>query len=114
MTPQICQQEIIQARTFGRLRNGLLAKLSYFKKDPICLGANFKSSLILVGNKAINKGGMRMENEPIKHRVLDLIGDLMLAGGDIQGKITASSTAHRLNHQLLKKMFLEKALIVKK
>jgi UDP-3-O-acyl-N-acetylglucosamine deacetylase len=38
---------------------------------------------------------------------LDLVGDLMLSGGHIQGKITASSTAHRLNHGLLRAMFAE-------
>jgi UDP-3-O-[3-hydroxymyristoyl] N-acetylglucosamine deacetylase len=107
MNPALFKQEAAKARTFGRLKNGLLAQLTRFNKDPICLGANTKSAVVIVGDKAINKGGLRMPDEYILHRVLDLVGDLMLSGGHIQGKITASSTAHRLNHGLLRAMFAE-------
>lgn len=106
MTPEIFKQEMSSARTFGRLKNGLLAKLTRFKKDPICLGANMKTALVIDSkDNILNKDGLRMENEIIYHRVLDLVGDLMLANGHIQGKITAKSSAHRLNHGLLKKLF---------
>ena len=105
ITPLLFKQEMASARTFGRLKNGLLAQLTRFRKDPICLGANTKSAVVIVGDKAINKGGLRMPDELIRHRVLDLVGDLMLSGGHIHGKITASSTAHRLNHGLLKAIF---------
>jgi len=94
------------ARTFGRLKNGLLAKLTRFQKDPICLGANMKTALVIDSkDNILNKDGLRMENEIIYHRVLDLVGDLMLANGHIQGKITATSSAHRLNQRLLDKLF---------
>lgn len=105
VTPELFRDEIAEARTFGRLKNGLLAQLTRFNKDPICLGANTNSALVIVGDKVLNKGGLRMPDEYIRHRVLDLVGDLMLSGGHIQGKITASSTAHRLNHLLLKDLF---------
>ncbi|CAA6805063.1 MAG: UDP-3-O-[3-hydroxymyristoyl] N-acetylglucosamine deacetylase (EC [uncultured Thiotrichaceae bacterium] len=105
VTPASFTQECSQARTFGRLKSGLLAQLTRFQKDSICLGANQKSAVVIVGNKAINKGGLRMPDEYIRHRVLDLVGDLMLAGGHLQGKITAVSPAHRLNHQLLTELF---------
>lgn len=107
MSPQIFRDEMAGARTFGRLRNGFLAKLTRFKKDPICLGANTRSALVIVGDKVINRGGLRMPDEYVRHRVLDLMGDLMLAGCHFQGKITAESTAHRLNHQLLQQIFSE-------
>lgn len=106
ITPQIFKQEMSSARTFGRFKNGLLAQLTRFNKDPICLGANMKTALVLDSQKAIlNEGGLRMENEIIYHRVLDLVGDLMLSNGHFQGKITAFSTAHRLNHGLIEKIF---------
>ncbi|MEE9303139.1 MAG: UDP-3-O-acyl-N-acetylglucosamine deacetylase [Thiotrichaceae bacterium] len=108
VTPELFKQEMAAARTFGRLKNGLLAQLSRFQKDPICLGANTKSAVVIVGDKAINKGGLRMPDEYIRHRVLDLVGDLMLSGGHIHGKITAFSTAHRLNHELLRGIFENK------
>ncbi len=105
ITPELFKDELASARTFGRLKNGLLAQMTRFNKDPICLGANTQSAVVIVGDKVLNKGGLRMPEEFIKHRVLDLVGDLMLSGGHIQGKITASSTAHRLNHALLSDIF---------
>jgi len=111
VTPEIFKNEMSSARTFGRLKNGLLAKLTRFQKDPICLGANMKTALVIDNkNNILNKDGLRMQNEIIYHRVLDLIGDLMLANGHVIGKITAKSSAHRLNHGLLKKLFTEKAV----
>ena len=105
VTPELFKREMAAARTFGRLKNGLLAQLTRFNKDPICLGANTKSAVVIVGDKAINRGGLRMSDEYIRHRVLDLVGDLMLSGGHVHGKITTSSTAHRLNHALLRQIF---------
>lgn len=105
ITPELFSQEISPARTFGRLKNGLLAQLSRFSKDPVCLGANTKSALVVVrGDKVLNKGGLRMPDEYVRHRLLDLVGDLMLSGGHIQGKITAFSPAHRMTHGLLRKI----------
>ena len=105
ITPEIFLEQISAARTFGRLKNGLLAQLTRFSKDPICLGANTSSAVVVVrGDKVLNKGGLRMPDEYVRHRLLDLIGDLMLSGGHVQVKITALSPAHRLTHELLSKL----------
>jgi UDP-3-O-[3-hydroxymyristoyl] N-acetylglucosamine deacetylase len=110
VTPKLFVDEIGSARTFGRLKNGLLAQLTRFNKDPICLGANTKSAVVLLkGKKVLNKEGLRMPDEYVRHRMLDLVGDLMLSGGHIQGKITAHSPAHRLTHELLGKIFEQQA-----
>ncbi len=110
VTPSLFAEDISAARTFGRLKNGLLAQLTRFSKDPVCLGANTKSAVVVVrGNKVLNKGGLRMPDEYVRHRMLDLVGDLMLSGGHIQGKITAQSPAHRLTHALLGKIFEQQA-----
>jgi len=104
--PSTIKQQIIPARTFGRLKNGIMAKIgTRFMRDPICLGANTKTALVIVGDKVINKGGLRMPDEFIRHRILDAMGDMMLAGAHIKGKITGNSTAHRLNHMLLHTLF---------
>jgi UDP-3-O-[3-hydroxymyristoyl] N-acetylglucosamine deacetylase len=58
ITPELFKQEIAAARTFGGLKNGLLAQLTRFQKDPICLGASTKTAVVIVGDKAINKGGL--------------------------------------------------------
>ena len=111
INPEIFKSEMSSARTFGRLKNGLLAKLTFLQKDPVCLGANMKTALVIDSkDNILNKDGLRMQNEIIYHRVLDLVGDLMLANGHIQGKITAKSSAHRLNHGLLKELFTQNAI----
>jgi UDP-3-O-[3-hydroxymyristoyl] N-acetylglucosamine deacetylase len=109
LTPSIFKEQMIAARTFGRLHNGLLAKLfSVFSKTPVCLGANLHNCLVLLGSNVLNKGGLRMPDEFIRHRVLDLMGDLMLAQAPLLGKITGFSTAHRLNQQLLAQLLSDK------
>ena len=110
ITPKLFSEKIGSARTFGRLKNGLLAQMTRFSKDPICLGANTNSAIVITrGNQVLNKGGLRMPDEYVRHRLLDLVGDLMLSGGHIQGKITAHSPAHRMTHELLRQIFTEKA-----
>lgn len=105
LTPEIFLEHISGARTFGRLKNGLLAQFTRFSKDPICLGANTRSAVVVVrGDKVLNKGGLRMPDEYVRHRLLDLVGDLMLSGGHVHGKITALSPAHRLTHELLREI----------
>jgi len=114
MTPEVFSDEFISARTFGRLKNGLLAQLTRFSKDPICLGANTSSAVVVVkGDQVLNKGGLRMSDEYVRHRLLDLVGDLMLSGGHIQGKITAFSPAHRMTHEMLYKIFMNNAFTIK-
>lgn len=110
VTPELFSRDFSPARTFGRLKNGLLAQLTRFSRDPVCLGANTSSAVVVVkGDKVLNRGGLRMQDEYVRHRMLDLIGDLMLSGGHIQGKITAHSPAHRMTHALLEKIFEEEA-----
>ncbi|MGT2485286.1 UDP-3-O-acyl-N-acetylglucosamine deacetylase [Methylobacterium oryzae CBMB20] len=46
-------------------------------------------------------GGMRVPGEPVRHRILDLVGDLALAGHPVEGRIAAFHTGHELNHALV-------------
>lgn len=110
MSPEIFRREIMGARSFGRWRNGLLAKLfSPFMKEPVYRGAGPDCALVILGDKVINKEGLRYPDEFVRHRVLDIIGDLRLAGADIIGRVTANSTAHHLNHGLLRALFADNA-----
>lgn len=106
MTPDIFKEQMISARTFGKLRNGILAKLfSRFSRMPVGLGANLNNCVILWGGRVLNKEGLRLPDEFIRHRVLDLIGDMMLSQGSFLGRIEGVSTSHHFNQQLLKKLF---------
>jgi len=102
LSPEIFRRRIASARTFGRLQNGILAKcLTFFRRDPLCLGANLNTTLVIHKGQIVNNGGLRMPDELVCHKVLDLMGDLMLGGCPLIGKITGFSTAHRLNRALL-------------
>ena len=108
VTPQVIVQELAYARTFGRLMPGLVAKAaSYFRKVPVGLGAHPGSVILLWGKHGITQGGLRAPDEYVRHRVIDLIGDMCLAGHPLQAKVTTHSTAHRLNHRLLDKVFAD-------
>ena len=106
MNRDVFTKEIAPARTFGKLSHGVAAKVStFFWKDPICLGAGPDSAVVIFRGRVINRGGLRFRDEFVRHRVLDLAGDMMLAGADIVGRISAFATTHRLNAMLLAALF---------
>jgi UDP-3-O-[3-hydroxymyristoyl] N-acetylglucosamine deacetylase len=102
-------QDIVSARTFGSLRDGLLAKcFTWFLRDPICQGANRNNAIVIFLGQVISPGGLRYADEFSRHRVLDVIGDLMLAGGDFRAKFTCFSPVHRLLRKVLEAIFADR------
>jgi UDP-3-O-[3-hydroxymyristoyl] N-acetylglucosamine deacetylase len=105
MNRKIFREEISKARSFGRLRLGLLAKLfTRFHRDPLCQGANLSSVVAVARGRVLNPGGLRYPDEFVRHRVLDLMGDLMLGGADLIGRIDAQSPVHSLNRRFLEEL----------
>jgi UDP-3-O-[3-hydroxymyristoyl] N-acetylglucosamine deacetylase len=106
MNRSIFTREMAAARTSGKLIHGILARCATFAaRDPLCQGAGLNSAIVIFGNRVLNKGGLRYPDEFVRHRILDLMGDLMLGGVEIIGRITARSPVHRLNHRLLEAVF---------
>jgi UDP-3-O-[3-hydroxymyristoyl] N-acetylglucosamine deacetylase len=102
MNRRIFAQEIAAARTYGHLTHGILAKLStFFLPNPICLGANLGNAVVVYRGRILSPGGLRFPDEFVRHRVLDLMGDLMLAGVDLVGHLTCRRPTHELNRLLL-------------
>ena len=98
------KSDISSARTFG------------FEKDVDCLRANGLAlggsldNAVVVGEKNIlNKEGLRFDDEFVRHKILDSIGDLYLAGNPIRGYFYGSKSGHFLNNQLLRKLFSDKS-----
>ncbi|MBI5701497.1 UDP-3-O-[3-hydroxymyristoyl] N-acetylglucosamine deacetylase [Candidatus Saganbacteria bacterium] len=89
--------EISQARTFGYLE-----ELENLKKCGMAFGASTENALVLSRSGYVNSP--RFENEPVRHKILDLIGDLELVGSDIKAKINAVKSGHKLNIALAKKI----------
>lgn len=96
-------REICPARTFSPLRHALPVKLfSLFTGWPVARGASLNNLLVYARGRVWNPGGLRFPDELPRHRVLDIVGDLMLAGTDVVGKITAFRSSHSLNQDLVR------------
>lgn len=97
--------KIAPARTFG-----FMSEAEHIRAHGLAKGASLENTLIFDdrGNP-INGGGMRIPNEPVRHKLLDAIGDLSLCGGIIAGKYEAYCPGHRLNNLLLRKLFSDKS-----
>lgn len=90
------KQEIAPARTFGFMKD-----LGYLQKQGLALGGRF-DNCVLFGEDGALTGDLRFPNEPVRHKILDAVGDLFLLGRRLQGKVTASMTGHSDNVELLK------------
>lgn len=107
ITPQIFAEELAPSRSFGRIKWALPLKLyARFSGRPLLRGANLSTTAAIFGNRII--GGMRVPDEPVRHRILDLIGDLSLAGHPIRGHVSAAHTGHSLNHTLVAKLMRDR------
>ncbi len=103
VNPETFAEELAPSRSFGRLKWTLGAKLAgLFSREPVLRGANFGNTAALWGRSAI--GGLRMPDEPVRHRALDVVGDLALAGFPILGKATARHPSHDETYRLVEKL----------
>jgi len=89
-------KEISRARTFGYERD-----VEYLQADGLALGASFDNAIALSDDAILNEDGMRYHNEFVKHKILDIVGDLFLLGGNMVGYYEGYKTGHMLNDQLL-------------
>ncbi len=96
-SPDVYENEISSARTFGFLKD-----VEYLQAKGLALGGSLQNAIVLDEEKVINKEGLRSADEFVKHKILDAIGDLYLLGMPIIGHFTAYKSGHKLNTQLLK------------
>ncbi len=89
-------KEISRARTFGYERD-----VEMLQKQNLALGASIDNAIALSDNDILNEDGMRYHNEFVKHKILDIVGDLFLLGGNVIGHYEGYKTGHMLNDQLL-------------
>ncbi len=91
------EKEISSARTFGFLRD-----VEAMKAQGYALGGSLENALVLDEKKVLNSGGLRYQDEFVRHKVLDSVGDLSLIGFRLLGHFVAHKAGHSLNHRLLK------------
>jgi UDP-3-O-[3-hydroxymyristoyl] N-acetylglucosamine deacetylase len=94
--PDTFRREVARARTFGFMRD-----VSKLWSAGYALGASLENTLVVAENRILNPEGLRFPNEFVRHKVLDAIGDLALAGAPILGAYRSVRGGHRLNHAVL-------------
>jgi UDP-3-O-[3-hydroxymyristoyl] N-acetylglucosamine deacetylase len=94
--PEIFRREIARARTFGFLRD--VAKLW---SAGYALGASLENTLVVTENRVLNPEGLRYPDEFVRHKMLDAIGDLALAGAPLIGAYRSVRGGHKLNFAVL-------------
>ena len=90
--------EIAPARTFG-----MLADVEKMRSAGLALGGGLDNALVLSATDVINPGGLRFPDECVRHKVLDMIGDLALLGSPVRGHFSACRSGHAFNLALVRK-----------
>jgi UDP-3-O-[3-hydroxymyristoyl] N-acetylglucosamine deacetylase len=100
LTPAGFREEIAAARSFGHLKYAIPAILyGLVKGQPILRGAGPWSAAAIVGRRVI--GGARMPDEFVRHKIVDMLGDLSLLGAPLLGRLTVVRPTHRGNKALM-------------
>jgi len=102
MAPGAFAREIAWARTFGFAHQA--EQLYAMGKG---LGASIDNTVVIDNDVVINPGGLQAQDEFVRHKLLDVIGDLFLAGGTVEGLYEAEQPGHALNNQLLRAVFAD-------
>ena len=96
VTPESFCKEVARARTFGFMRD-----VSKLWSAGYALGATFENTLVVSDNRVLNAEGLRFADEFVRHKALDAIGDLALAGAPLLGAYRSTRGGHKLNHAVL-------------
>jgi UDP-3-O-[3-hydroxymyristoyl] N-acetylglucosamine deacetylase len=98
------RREIAPARTFGDL-----AELEYLKQMDRGHGATLENTLAIDGDRVINAALMRFPDEFVRHKILDAVGDMALAGAPLIARFVGVRSGHTLNNALLRALFADSA-----
>ncbi len=103
MDEEIFTREISGARTFGFMHD-----YEYYKRYGLARGASMGSGIVIDKDKVINEEGLRFQDEFVRHKTLDCIGDFSLLGMPILGHIVTKKTGHAFNYAFLEEFFAQK------
>jgi UDP-3-O-[3-hydroxymyristoyl] N-acetylglucosamine deacetylase len=98
--PSAFKAELARARTFG-----FLHEVEHLRKNGLARGGSLQNVVVIDGDVVLNEEGLRFGDEFVRHKVLDAVGDLALAGFSLQGRFHGVRSGHALNNRLLRKLF---------
>jgi UDP-3-O-[3-hydroxymyristoyl] N-acetylglucosamine deacetylase len=96
------QRDIARARTFGFSKD-----VASMRSRGLTLGGAMDNAIVVDDSRVLNAEGLRYDDEFVKHKLLDAIGDLYIAGHPMLARYTAFRSGHALNNKLLRKLFAE-------
>lgn len=97
------KREISRARTFGFLQD-----YEYLKRNGLARGVSLDNVVVVDHHDVVNDGGLRYQDEFVRHKILDCLGDFSLLGMPLLGHIITEKSGHAFNHAFLKEFFTQK------
>jgi UDP-3-O-[3-hydroxymyristoyl] N-acetylglucosamine deacetylase len=97
-------RELSDSRTFCRQSD-----VDAMRANGLALGGTLENAVVFDGDQVLTPGGLRHANEPVRHKMLDAVGDLALAGGPILGRYVGLRAGHALTNRLLRALFADPA-----
>ncbi len=97
-------KEVSRARTFGFMRD-----IEALRERNLVLGGSMDNAIVLDDYRVLNEDGLRYEDEFVKHKILDAIGDLYLLGHSLIGAFYGHKSGHQLNNQLLRTLIADRS-----
>lgn len=95
-------RELCDSRTFCRS-----ADIDAMRERGLIVGASVTSAVVVDGDRVITPGGLRHRDEPVRHKMLDALGDLALAGAPILGRYVGRKAGHAMTNRLLRALFAD-------
>lgn len=95
-------KEVSRARTFGFMRD-----VELLREKNLVLGGSLDNAVVVDDYRVLNEDGLRYEDECVKHKILDAIGDLYLLGHSLIGAFEGFKSGHALNNALLRKLIAD-------
>jgi UDP-3-O-[3-hydroxymyristoyl] N-acetylglucosamine deacetylase len=100
--PDTFRSELSRARSFG-----LLEDVERLRAAGLAQGGSLENAVVISGDRVLNRGGLRYADEFVRHKLLDALGDLYLAGGPIVGHFRGSRSGHTHTRLLLAALFAD-------
>jgi UDP-3-O-[3-hydroxymyristoyl] N-acetylglucosamine deacetylase len=100
-------RELSDSRTFCRQ-----ADVDAMRARGLALGGTLENAVVFDGDQVLSPGGLRHADEPVRHKMLDAVGDLALAGGPILGRYVGERAGHALTNRLLRALFADPSAFV--
>jgi UDP-3-O-[3-hydroxymyristoyl] N-acetylglucosamine deacetylase len=95
-------RELSNSRTFCRQSD-----VEAMREKGLALGGTLENAVVFDGDRVLSPGGLRHADEPVRHKMLDALGDLALAGGPILGRYVGERAGHALTNRLLRALFAD-------